>query len=231
MMNKEFEKYATKHLGINGNSLNAYQKYVNTMNLPVNHSTTPIIIEERKMNVAMMSVFDRLMIDRIIWILGEIEEVGAAILQAQLMFMDNIDQKEITIHIDSPGGDVAAGLGIISVFEYINSPIKTINTGTCCSMGAGILAAGKKGRRHSLRFARTMIHQSSGVAHGNIQDAKIRMAVWDEYNEELLELLAGYCKKSVKQIKEDMQRDKWMKPKEAVEYGLIDSVIVPKPKN
>src|ERR1035437_3306398 len=173
-MNKEFEKYAVKHVGVNSLVLHDYKKHINgsfapTLN-PTNHSTTPIIIEERKMNVAMMSVFDRLMMDRIIWILGEIEEYGAAILQAQLMFLDNIDQKkDITIHIDSPGGSVAAGLGIISVFEYINSDIKTINTGMCCSMGAGLLAAGTKGKRSSLRYARAMIHQSSGGAMGNIQ--------------------------------------------------------------
>tara|TARA_R110000751_G_scaffold213388_2_gene316956 strand:- start:333 stop:842 length:510 start_codon:yes stop_codon:yes gene_type:complete len=165
------------------------------------------------------------MMDRIIWIAGGIGEMTGVIVQAQLMFLDNTDDKDITMHIDSPGGYVKAGLGIVDVMDYIKSDIITVNTGMAASMGSVLLAAGTKGKRSSLRFSRTMLHQSSGGAVGNIQDARISMDEWEKTNKLLFELLGKYCGKTAKRVEKDAARDLWLSADEALNYKLIDEVI------
>ena len=150
---KEFKNYATNHVGISSNRLWDYE-----------NSMTPYILEERQLRVTQMDIFSRLMMDRIIWIAGPIREITAQVLQAQLMFLDNQEEREITLHIDSPGGSVKAGLGIVDVMEYIKCDIRTVNTGMAASMASVLLAAGTKGKRNSLRYSKTMLHQSSGGA-------------------------------------------------------------------
>ena len=135
------------------------------------NSMTPYILEERELRSSQIDVFSRLMRDRIIWVAGEVNDHMSTIVQAQLMYLDSVEKKDITMHIDSPGGSVKSGLSMVDVMTYINSDIATINTGMAASMGSVLLGAGTKGKRSSLRFSRTMIHQSSGGAGGNIQDA------------------------------------------------------------
>lgn len=222
---KEFQEYATKHKGISSLNLHHFNAHaMNNMMKPMN--MTPYIMEERQLNVAQIDVFSRLMCDRIIWMLGEVEEVGSAIIQAQLMYLKSVDgKKAISIHIDSPGGDIVSGFKILDIMEYIECDIHTINTGMAASMASIILAAGKKGKRSSLKHSRTMLHQSSGGAVGNIQDARIMMEEWEKYNRDLFELLGKYCGKSDKKVMEDASRDKWMSAQEAKDYGIIDSFI------
>ena len=137
-----------------------------------------------------MSVFDRLMMDRIIWCAGPVNDRMSIVVQAQLLFLSQQDPKKtITMHIDSPGGSVKSGLSMVDVMNYIDAPIQTINTGMAASMGSVLLGAGTKGMRSSLRFSKTMLHQSSGGAGGNIQDARITMAEWEKTNKLLFELL------------------------------------------
>ena len=186
---------------------------------------TPYILEERELRATQMDIFSRLMMDRIIWIAGGIGEMTGVIVQAQLMFLDNTDDKDITMHIDSPGGYVKAGLGIVDVMDYIKSDIITVNTGMAASMGSVLLAAGTKGKRSSLRFSRTMLHQSSGGAVGNIQDARISMDEWEKTNKLLFELLGKYCGKTAKRVEKDAARDLWLSADEALNYKLIDEVI------
>jgi|TARA_R110002012_G_C11538706_1_gene601222 ATP-dependent Clp protease protease subunit len=218
-MNNEFTKYATKHLGVSSMALNDYQ-----------NSMTPYILEERELRATQMDIFSRLMMDRILWVAGPITEMTGIILQAQLMFLDNTDKKDITMHIDSPGGSVKAGLGIIDVMEYINCDISTVNTGMAASMGSVLLAAGTRGKRSSLRFSKTMLHQSSGGAVGNIQDARITMEEWEKTNQTLFKLLGRYCKKTAKKVEKDASRDLWLNADDSLKYGIIDEIIVSKKK-
>ena len=194
-------------------------------NQRVEDSLTPYILEERQMNVTVMDVFSRLMMERIIWVVGEVNDHMSTIVQAQLMFLDSIDNTDVTMHIDSPGGSVKSGLSMVDVMEYINSDIRTINTGMAASMGSVLLGAGTKGKRGSLRFSRTMLHQSSGGAGGNIQDARITMAEWEKLNNTLFELLGGYCGKTAEQVKNDASRDLWLSSEDALSYGIIDEIV------
>lgn len=189
---------------------------------------TPYILEERNLNVAQMDVFSRLMFERIIWISGVVDDDMSPIVQAQLMYLDSLGSNDITIHVDTPGGSVKAGLSIIDVMDYIKSDVRTINTGMAASMGAVILGAGTKGKRNSLRFSRTMIHQSSGGATGNISDAEITMAEWIKTNNLLFDLIGGYCNKTAEEVKKDADRDLWLSAEETVQYGLIDEIITSK---
>jgi len=149
----------------------------------------------------------------------------STVVQAQLMFLDNVADSDITLHIDSPGGSVKSGLSMVDVMEYINSDIRTINTGMAASMGSVLLGAGTKGKRSSLKHSRTMLHQSSGGFSGNIQDAEIDWQEWKKINQELFELLGKYCGKTAAKVKKDATRDFWLTADEAVAYGIIDEVI------
>ena len=186
---------------------------------------TPMILEEREMRVTQMTVFDRLMMDRILWVAGPVNDRMSTIVQAQLMFLDSVDNRDITMHIDSPGGSVKSGLSMVDLMSYIKSDIRTVNTGMAASMGSILLGAGTKGKRSSLRFSKVMLHQSSGGFSGNIQDAEIDMIQWKEYNKILFELLGEYCGKKPEQVMEDATRDFWLNADAAVEYGIIDEVI------
>jgi ATP-dependent Clp protease protease subunit len=214
----DFNKFATSHMGISSIYLDDFQS-----------SMTPHILEERPTRANLMSVFDRLMQDRIIWVAGPVDEGMSQVIQAQLIYLSNADpKKEITMHIDTPGGSVKAGLSIVDVMDYVKPDIRTINTGMAASMGSVLLGAGTKGKRMSLRFSQTMLHQSSGGVRGNIQDARITMIEWEKINDLLFNLLGGYCDKDPKQVKEDASRDLWLSSEEALAYGIIDEIIKPK---
>jgi ATP-dependent Clp protease protease subunit len=142
--------------------------------------------------------------------------------------LDSLDNNDITMHIDSPGGSVKSGLSMVDVMDYVNSDIRTINTGMAASMGSILLGAGAKGKRSSLRFSKTMLHQSSGGFEGNIQDARISMVEWDKLNKTLFELLGTYCNKPTETVMDDASRDLWLSSTEALEYGIIDEIITKK---
>ena len=194
-------------------------------NTNIESNMTPYILEERSMNVTVMDVFSRLMMERIIWVAGEVNDHMSTIVQAQLMFLDSLDSTDITMHIDSPGGSVKSGLSMVDVMDYIGSDIRTINTGMAASMGSVLLGAGTKGKRGSLRFSRTMLHQSSGGAGGNIQDARITFAEWEKINDTLFELLGEYCGKDAETVKNDASRDLWLGSEDALTYGIIDEIV------
>ena len=195
-------------------------------NKQVQGSMTPYILEERPMNITVMDVFSRLMMDRIIWVAGEVNDHMSTIVQAQLLFLDNLDSLDITMHIDSPGGSVKSGLSMVNVMNLVKSDIKTVCTGMAASMGSVLLGAGKKGKRSSLEDSEIMLHQSSGGAMGNIQDAEITMRWWKRKNDRLFQLLGRYCDKDPEQVKNDAQRDFWLSAQDAKDYGLIDEVIL-----
>ncbi len=203
---------------------------LHNFNKGIENSLTPYILEERQMNVTAMDVFSRLMMERIIWVAGEVNDHMSTVVQAQLMFLDSIDHNDITMHIDSPGGSVKSGLSMVNVMDYIKSDIRTICTGMAASMGSVLLGAGTKGKRSSLEDSEIMLHQSSGGAVGNIQDAEITMVWWKRKNDRLFELLGQYCGKTAEQVKTDATRDLWLSAQEALDYGLIDEIVKKKQK-
>lgn len=226
----EFESYATKHMGISSMQFRAWEQVQNTIyNNPtvITGSLTPYILEEREMRVTQMDIFSRLMRDRIIWLAGPVNDRMSTVVQAQLMFMENVDDSaDITLHIDSPGGSVKSGLSIVDVMNYIKPDIVTMNTGMAASMGSILLGAGTKGKRSTLKHSKVMLHQVSSGASGDHRDVRISWQEADKYNNLLMELLAEYADKSVEQITKDADRDFWMDGQEAVDYGIVDTLIV-----
>ena len=220
---KEFQSYYTKHLGKGSLDLHYY-------NQRIENSMTPYILEEREMRVTQMDIFSRLMRERLLWVAGPVDDNMSTVVQAQLMYLDSVEGSDITMHIDSPGGSVKSGLSMVDVMDYIRCDIRTVNTGMAASMGSVLLGAGTKGKRSSLRFSKTMLHQTSGGAGGNIQDARINFEEWEKVNKILFELLGGYCGKDPKQVELDATRDFWLDAQEAVDYGIIDEIVVPKSK-
>ena len=216
-MKQEFEKFAMSE-GISSLKLDYYKKLVES-------SLTPYILEERELRVTQMDIFSRLMMDRILWVAGPVNDQMSTVVQAQLMFLDSVENRDITMHIDSPGGSVKSGLSMVDVMEYIKSDIVTVNTGMAASMGSILLGAGTKGKRYSLRFSKVMLHQSSGGFGGNIQDAKIDFQEWEKVNKILFDLLGSYCSKDPEVVMQDATRDFWMDAEEAVKYGIIDEII------
>lgn len=217
-LSREFEKYAMSDYNVSSSNMDYFKKQIEA-------SMTPYILEEREMRMTQMDIFSRLMIDRILWVAGPVNDNMSTVVQAQLMFLDNVSQDDITMHIDSPGGSVKSGLSMVDVMEYIKSDIRTINTGMAASMGSVLLGAGTKGKRSSLKHSRTMLHQSSGGFSGNIQDAEVDWVEWKKINQELFELLGKYCGKTAAKVKKDATRDFWLTADEAVAYGIIDEVI------
>lgn len=222
-LGNEFQSYYTKHLGKNSLDLH----YVGAH---IENSMTPYILEEREMRVTQMDIFSRLMRDRLLWVAGGVDDRMSTVVQAQLMFLDSSDKTDITMHIDSPGGSVKSGLSMVDVMNYIACDIRTVNTGMAASMGSVLLGAGTKGKRSSLKYSKTMLHQTSGGAGGNIQDARINMIEWEKTNKILFELLGGFCDKSAEQVMNDAQRDLWLDAEEALQYGIIDEIVKTKKK-
>ncbi len=213
---KEFEKYAIKHHGVN--SL-YYDKIVGSM--------TPYIMEERQLNVTQMDVFSRLMMDRIIFLGTDVNSQMANVIQAQLLFLESLDsQKDIQIYINSPGGDVYAGLGIYDTMQFIKPDVATICTGMAASMGAVLLCAGAKGKRSGLPHSRVMIHQPSGGARGVATDMEINLKEMLKLKDELYEIIAKHSGQTFEKIFKDSERDYWMIAQEAKQYGMIDEVLI-----
>lgn len=219
----EFQNYYVKHLGKRSLDLHYY-------NQKIESSMTPYILEEREMRVTQMDIFSRLMRDRLLWVAGPVDDRMSTVVQAQLMFLDSSDKSDITMHIDSPGGSVKSGLSMVDVMHYISCDIRTVNTGMAASMGSVLLGAGTKGKRSSLRFSKTMLHQTSGGAGGNIQDARINFIEWEKTNKILFDLLGDFCGKTTEQVTKDAERDFWLTAEEALEYGIIDEIVKTKKK-
>lgn len=220
---QEFQNYYVNHLGKGSLDLHNFSKRIES-------SMTPYILEEREMRVTQMDIFSRLMRDRLLWVAGPVDDRMSTVVQAQLMFLDSSDKTDITMHIDSPGGSVKSGLSMVDVMQYISCDIRTVNTGMAASMGSVLLGAGTKGKRSSLRFSKTMLHQTSGGAGGNIQDARINFVEWEKTNKILFELLGDFCGKTPEQVTEDSSRDFWLSADEALEYGIIDEIVKTKKK-
>jgi ATP-dependent Clp protease protease subunit len=225
----EFKDYATKHMGVSGLQFHYWEKLQDRL-YSVNSSLTPYILEERELRVTQMDIFSRLMMDRILWVAGPVNDAMSTVVQAQLMFLDNFENKIITMHVDSPGGSVKSGLSMVDVMNYVTSPISTINTGMAASMGSILLGAGTKGMRYSLPNSKVMLHQVSSGASGHIEDIKISLDEAVKYNDKLFTMLGDYCGKTREQVLADCNRDNWLNSQEALAYGIIDGIVENKPK-
>lgn len=220
MNHNEFRKYATKHLGMNGLALDQY------MNITSSY-ISPSILEERQLNVTQMDVFSRLMMDRIIFLGTQVDDYTANVIQAQLLFLDSSDPgKDISIYLNTPGGSVYAGLGIYDTMQFIGSDVATICTGMAASMGAVLLVAGTKGKRSALKHSRVMIHQPMGGAQGQASDIEITAREIQKLKKELYTIIADHSGNPYDRIEKDSDRDYWMTSQEALEYGMIDRVLI-----
>lgn len=220
MNQNEFHKYATKHLGMNGLAL---EKYIGITSSYI----SPSILEERQLNVTQMDVFSRLMMDRIIFLGTQIDDYTANVIQAQLLFLDSSDPgKDISIYLNSPGGSVYAGLGIYDTMQFIGSDVATICTGMAASMAAVLLVAGTKNKRSALKHSRVMIHQPMGGAQGQASDIEITAREIQKLKKELYTIIADHSGNPFDRIEKDSDRDYWMTSQEALEYGMIDRILI-----
>ena len=218
----DFRKYATKHLGINSMVLDDVLK-------AQAHYLNPYILEERQLNVTQMDVFSRLMMERIIFLGTEIDDYTANTLQAQLLYLDSVDAKDISIYINSPGGSVTAGLGIYDTMQFISSEVATICTGMAASMAAVLLVAGQEGKRQALPHSRMMIHQPLGGVQGQASDIEIEAREIQKFKKELYKIISDHSHTPYEKVWQDSDRNYWMDAEEAKEYGMIDSILVKKP--
>ncbi|MEO5946050.1 MAG: ATP-dependent Clp protease proteolytic subunit [Chitinophagaceae bacterium] len=222
--NSEFEKYAVKHRGISSNTLHSYASHLVT-------GMTPNIIEERSLNVAVMDVYSRLMMDRIIFLGYPINDEIANIVTAQLLFLDSSDRtRDINMYINSPGGSVYSGLGVYDTMQYVSPDIATICIGVAASMACVLLGAGTNGKRAALKHSRIMMHQPSGAIGGQASDIEITVKEIRKLKKELYDVVNAHTGKSVEQIEKDFDRDNWMTAAEAKEYGLVDEVLLTNPR-
>ncbi|MCS6790850.1 MAG: ATP-dependent Clp protease proteolytic subunit [Bacteroidia bacterium] len=221
---EEFRRYATHHVGIESLRLHQYESLLRSQF----YGLTPNIIEERQLNIAVMDVFSRLMMDRIIFLGYPIDSQIANIVNAQLLFLESADPKrDIFIYINSPGGSVYDGLSVYDVMQYVRPDVHTICTGIAASMAAVLLAAGTKGKRAALPHARVMIHQPLGGVQGQASDIEIVHAEIQKIKRELYEILAYHTGQPYEKIWKDSDRDYWMRADEAQVYGLVDEVLYP----
>ena len=219
-MNNDFRKFAVHHLGMNGLALDQYTSQVSDSYI------SPTIIEERKLNVAQMDVFSRLMMDRIIFLGTQVDDYTANVIQAQLLYLDSSEPgKDVSIYINSPGGSVYAGLGIYDTMQYIQSDVSTICTGMAASMAAVLLVAGTKDKRFALTHSRVMIHQPMGGIQGQASDIEITSREILKLKKELYTIISEHSGQPYDKVYQDSDRDYWMTAQEAVDYGMIDRVL------
>ena len=187
---------------------------------------TPIVIEQTSKGERSYDIFSRLLKDRIIMLDGAIDERVSSVLCAQLLFLESQDaQKDITLYINSPGGLVTAGMAIYDTMQYISADIQTVVTGQACSMGSLLASAGTRGKRLMLPHSRHMIHQPLGGASGQATDVEIRANELLRWKRELTEVYVQNTGQTFEQLTQDMERDKFMTPQEAVAYGLADRIV------
>ena len=217
-MYNDYAKFAKSNCGVSSSVLDGYARH---QDLYLN----PTIIEERKLNVAQMDVFSRLMMDRILWLNTEVDADVMNILNSQMLYLDSISDDDISLYINSPGGSVVAGLSTYDIMNYINSDVATYCMGMSASMGAVLLSSGTKGKRYSLPHGEIMIHQPSGNS-GHVKSDELEVA-WKQMEKcknTLYSILSQNTGKTIEEIEKLCRLDKWYTPSEAVEDGLIDEI-------
>jgi ATP-dependent Clp protease protease subunit len=190
-------------------------------------SLVPIVVEQTGRGERAYDIYSRLLKDRIVFLGTEVNDDVANLVTAQFLFLESEDpEKEISFYINSPGGSVTAGLAIYDTMQFIKPPVSTLCLGQAASMGAILLTAGHKGRRYALPHSRIMIHQPLGGAQGQAVDLEIQAREILRMREELNNIFVRHSGQKIAKIEKDTDRDMFMSPEQAVEYGLIDEVIV-----
>lgn len=222
-MNKDFQKFAISN-GINSLTLHDYSNAINA------GYQCPSIIETSQMHGTTIDIFSRLMADRIIFLGTNVSPESANIITSQLLYLDNNGSGDISIYINSPGGDVYSGLQIYDTMQYIKSDVSTICAGLAASMGSVLLCAGTAGKRFALPHSRVMIHQPmSSCAQGSqASDIEITCKEVNKLKQELYEIISSHSGTPIKKIAKDADRDYWMTAAEAKQYGMIDDIITKK---
>lgn len=187
---------------------------------------TPYVLEERQLNVATFDIFSRLMYDRIVYFAGEVNETSCNTAIAQLLYLSSTDDRDINIYINSPGGSVVDGLGLIDTMNYIPCDVSTTCIGMAASMGAVLLSNGSKGKRFVLPHSRVMIHSVASGFKGHTADIKIEMEQTLRCQDDLYKILANNTGKSVEEIDKLCDRDNWFIGQEAVDLGIADKVLI-----
>ena len=222
MNRNDFERFASLDRGISPMTLHRYNNVTSSY-------INPSIIEERKLNVASMDVFSRLMMDRIIFLGVGIDDDVSNIITAQLLYLASIDdQADISLYLNTPGGQVSSGLAIYDTMQLISPDVATICTGMAASMGSVLLTAGAQGKRSALPHSRVMIHQPLGGARGQASDILIAAEEIRKTRDELCSIIAEHSGQPMEKILADADRDFWMTSQEALEYGMIDSILTGK---
>lgn len=194
-----------------------------------NRLFNPYVIEERPLNITQLDVFSRLMMDRILFLSGEVVGDNMDTLVAQMLFLDSVNHDPIHLYINSGGGECYSGLELISVMRYIKSPVYTTVLGLAASMGAVIASSGEKGHRRALPYSRFMIHQpSSGVGYSTFKDQQIHLKEMENLKWDIYEVLAENSGKNKEEIEQLCDRDNWMNAEEAISLGFLDEIVTSK---
>ncbi|MGD2130953.1 MAG: ATP-dependent Clp endopeptidase proteolytic subunit ClpP [Lysobacterales bacterium] len=186
----------------------------------------PMVVEQSSRGERAYDIYSRLLKDRVVFVVGQVEDYMANLVVAQLLFLESENpDKDISLYINSPGGVVSAGLAIYDTMQFIRCQVSTMCVGQAASMGAVLLAAGAKGKRYCLPHSRVMIHQPLGGYQGQASDIDIHAREILKLRKQLNEILAAHSGQSVDKIGEDTERDNFMDPDQARDYGLIDKVL------
>ena len=190
------------------------------------NSYTPVLLEERKLNVSTLDIYSRLLYDRILYFGHEFNQETCNLAIAQLLYLDSIGEQNINIYVNSGGGEVLSGLGLIDTMNLIKSPVSTTCVGMAASMGAVLLSCGEKGKRFVLPHSRVMIHQVSSGMRGTYSDMKIELEQTERCRNDLYNILATNLGKSFEEIEQLCDRDNWFIGQEAVDLGIADQLLV-----
>jgi len=213
----DFKKFSTKHLNISSSYFDDYFNKISKKNQFFDDGITSNLVD----------VFGKLMSERIIFLNTELESGVCNLIKAQILYLESISDEDISIYIDSPGGSVYSGLGLLDVMEYVKPEIITINTGLAASMAAVILCSGSKGKRKALKRSRTMIHQPIGFGGwSQASDMEIEAKEINDLKRELYEIISDKTQQKYDKVYKDGDRDYWMNAKSAKDYGMIDEIII-----
>lgn len=186
---------------------------------------TPYILEERQLHVTQMDIFSRLLYDRILYFSGEVSSEACDTMNAELLYLDSVDNRDISLYINSGGGSVVAGLSVVDTMNFIKSDVSTISMGMAASMGAVLLSNGTKGKRYALPHSRIMIHSVSSGFSGHTADIRIEMEQTERCQKDVFKILADNTGKTIEEITALCDRDKWYIGDEALELGIVDKII------
>lgn len=217
MIKSEFEKFYLSKFPYGRTTLDGVIK---------NGYQSPYILEERELNCTQLDVFSRLLRDRILFLGVEVTADSCNVINAQLLFLESTDPgKDICMYLNTPGGEVYSGFGVIDTMNYITSDVSTVCTGMAASMGAMLLVSGAKGKRMCLPHSRVMIHQPLGGTRGQASDIEIEAKEILKLKNELYQVISDCSGQPFDKVWKDADRDYWMTAKEAKDYGMIDQIV------